>query len=86
MIRELVARDESGKPYTVRYEAVNAMLLNEFLKEHHKVEAQDKKIGELEAAISEMKAALKAQGAQIQKVGVQAETAKSAARLVSSNE
>src|SRR5207247_10501010 len=32
----LVARDEQGKPYTVRYEAVNAMLLNEFLKEHRK--------------------------------------------------
>ena len=34
---DLVARDEQGKPYTVRYEAVNAMLLNEFLKEHRKV-------------------------------------------------
>src|SRR5207248_11027833 len=34
----LVARDKEGKPYSVRYEAVNAMLLNEFLKEHHKVE------------------------------------------------
>ena len=37
---DLVARDEQGKPYTVRYEAVNAMLLNEFLKEHRKVEEQ----------------------------------------------
>ena len=37
---DLVARDEEGKPYTVRYEAVNAMLLNEFLKEHRKVEEQ----------------------------------------------
>ena len=35
---DLVARDDEGKPYTVRYEAVNAMLLNEFLKEHRKVE------------------------------------------------
>ena len=35
---DLVARDERGKPYTVRYEAVNAMLLNEFLKEHRSVE------------------------------------------------
>ena len=34
---DLVARDDQGKPYTVRYEAVNAMLLNEFLKEHRKV-------------------------------------------------
>ena len=38
---DLVARDAEGKPYTVRYEAVNAMLLNEFLKEHHKGEQQD---------------------------------------------
>jgi len=37
---DLVARDEEGKPYTVRYEAVNAMLLNEFLKAHKKLEAQ----------------------------------------------
>jgi len=35
---DLVARDQQGKPYTVRYEAVNAMLLNEFLKEHRKVQ------------------------------------------------
>ena len=35
---DLVARDDQGNPYTVRYEAVNAMLLNEFLKEHRKVE------------------------------------------------
>jgi hypothetical protein len=38
---DLVARDAEGKPYTVRYEAVNAMLLNEFPKEHHKGEQQD---------------------------------------------
>ena len=35
---DLVARDDEGKPYTVRYDAVNAMLLNEFLKEHRKVQ------------------------------------------------
>jgi hypothetical protein len=40
----LVARDEEGKPYTVRYQAVNAMLLNEFLKEHRKVEQLEKQI------------------------------------------
>lgn len=37
---DLVARDEQGKPYTVRYDAVNAMLLNEFLKEHREVQEQ----------------------------------------------
>lgn len=41
---ELVARDEKGKPYTVRYEAVNAMLLNEFLKEHQQVNSLEQTI------------------------------------------
>ena len=45
---DLVARDAEGKAYTVRYEAVNAMLLNEFLKEHRKVEQQEATIGRLE--------------------------------------
>ena len=58
---DLVARDESGEPYTVRYEAVNAMLLNEFLKEHRKVAA-------LEATVAEMKSALKQQASQIRQV------------------
>jgi hypothetical protein len=40
----LVARDEEGKPYSVRYEAVNAMLLNEFPKTHRKIEEQKSKI------------------------------------------
>src|SRR6266436_4719622 len=43
---DLVARDEQGKPYTVRYDAVNAMLLNEFLKQHRKVEEQSREINE----------------------------------------
>ena len=44
---DLVARDEDGQISTVRYEAVNAMLLNEFLKEHHKVEQQQSTITDL---------------------------------------
>src|SRR5207253_3696212 len=44
---DLITRDESGKPITVRYEAVNTMLLNEFLKEHRKVEAQEATITQL---------------------------------------
>ena len=52
---DLVARDEDGKVMTVRYEAVNAMLLNEFLKEHHKVEAQSCKLREQEATIGQLK-------------------------------
>lgn len=52
---ELVIRDKEGKPYTVRYDAVNAMLLNEFLKEHKKVEAQQSKIDEQQATVAELK-------------------------------
>ena len=55
---DLVARDEQGKPYTVRYEAVNAMLLNEFLKEHRKVEEQGRVNQEQGTTISELKSAL----------------------------
>ncbi len=49
---DLVARDDQGKPYTVRYEAVNAMLLNEFLKEHRKVEELEASIGELKSSLA----------------------------------
>jgi hypothetical protein len=42
---DLVARDKEGKPYSVRYDAVNAMLLNEFLKEHRKNQEQEATIG-----------------------------------------
>jgi hypothetical protein len=50
---DLVARDEDGKPYTVRYEAVNAMLLNEFLKERSTVQQQQKEIDVLKAQLEE---------------------------------
>lgn len=56
---DLVSCDEQGKPYTVRYEAVNAMLLNEFLKEHRKNEQQEARIAEQQKEIDELKAALK---------------------------
>jgi Chaperone of endosialidase len=52
---DLVVRDENGEIYTVRYDAVNAMLLNEFLKEHRKVEEQSRKIQEQEATIAELR-------------------------------
>jgi len=56
---DLVARDAQGKPYTVRYEEVNAMLLNEFIKEHKHVQEQA-------SEISQLKSALKEQGAQLE--------------------
>jgi hypothetical protein len=55
---DLVIRDDAGKPCTVRYEAVNAMLLNEFLKEHRKVEEQDAAITAQQSEIGELKAAM----------------------------
>src|SRR5580765_3478072 len=71
----LVIRDEQGKPLGVRYDKVNAMLLNEFLKEHRRVEKQSREILEQRAMITELKkgmdtvvAQLKEQSAQIQKV------------------
>ena len=62
----LVLPDKDGKPYTVRYDAVNAMLLNEFLKEHRKVE-------KLEAALHAVNERLAEQDAKIQKVSAQLE-------------
>jgi uncharacterized coiled-coil protein SlyX len=96
---DLVVRDKDGKPYSVRYEQVNAMLLNEFLKEHRKVEEQDRRMHEQEATIAELQssvaqqqkgmevliAQLKEQAAQIQKVSNQVEMSKPAPKVVSSN-
>jgi hypothetical protein len=63
---DLVARDEQGKPYTVRYEAVNAMLLNEFLKEHKTVQEQGATIAELKKQISALTAGLQKLSAQLE--------------------
>jgi hypothetical protein len=68
----LVARDEQGKPYTVRYEAVNAMLLNEFLKEHRRVEQLEKQVAALTAGL--------------QKVSAQLELSKTAPQTVLNNQ
>ena len=76
----LITRDEGGKPQTVRYDAVNAMLLNEFLKEHRKVEEQNYKLQEQEATIAQLKsgmrtlaATVKEHDSKIQKVSDQLE-------------
>ena len=82
---DLVARDEQGKPYTVRYEAVNAMLLNEFLKEHHKVESLEKAMAEQQKDNAAMRAMLKEQAAQIQKVSARLEVTKTAPQTVLNN-
>jgi trimeric autotransporter adhesin len=83
---DLVARDADGKTYTVRYEAVNAMLLNEFLKEHRKVEALEKAMTEQQKENAAMRAMLKEQAAQIQKVSAQLELNKTASQIVLNNQ
>ena len=75
----LVLPDKEGKPYTVRYEAVNAMLLNEFLKEHRAVQGQQKEIDALKAELKEQKAL-------IQKVSAQLELSKPAPQTVLNNQ
>lgn len=71
---DLVVRDKNGEPWTVRYEQINAMLLNEFLKEHKKVEEQEASVSRLESKILTMTAQLKEQAAEIQKVSARLET------------
>jgi Chaperone of endosialidase len=73
---DLVVRDENGEIYTVRYDAVNAMLLNEFLKEHHEVE-------QLEATVASLVATVKDQAVQLQKVSAEVGINKPAAKVVS---
>ena len=63
---DLVARDEQGKPYSVRYEAVNAMLLNEFLKEHRKVQEQEATITELKSTVAQQQKESRSTAAQQQ--------------------
>jgi hypothetical protein len=93
---DLVIRDPDGKAYTVRYEAVNAMLLNEFLKEHRKVEQQECKIREQERTITQLKKDLQATAANqqkqiqalsagLQKVSAQLEVSKASAQTVLNN-
>ena len=78
----LVARDREGEIYTVRYEAVNAMLLNEFLKEHKKVEQLQATVAQQQKGMDVLTAQLKEQAAQIQKVNSQLEMSKPAAKVV----
>jgi hypothetical protein len=60
---DLVVRDKAGKPFTVRYDEVNAMLLNEFLKEHRKVETLEAKVARLEATLEKVSARMESEHA-----------------------
>jgi hypothetical protein len=68
---DLIVRDADGQPLSVRYDAVNAMLLNEFLKEHRRNEEQARKIQEQEMTIAEMKSGMKALAAALNEQALQ---------------
>ena len=82
---DLVVRDKKGEIYTVRYDAVNAMLLNEFLKEHRKNEEQQSKIEQQEAKIVRPQKQIEALAAGLQKVSVQLEVIRPAPQTALNN-
>jgi len=87
---DLVVKDAEGKVYTVRYEAVNAMLLNEFLKEHKAFIEEQRKVEKLEATVAqqhkEFETAVTELKGQIQKVSAQLELSKAAPQTVVNNQ
>src|SRR6266852_952002 len=83
---DLVARDAKGKVYTVRYEAVNAMLLNEFLKEHRTVQELKSTAAKQEATIAHQQKQIEALSAGLQKVSAQIEVSKPAPQMVGNNQ
>jgi len=76
---DLVVHDQTGKPYSVRYDQVNAMLLNEFLKAHRRMEEQD-------ATIARQQKQIDALAAGLNKVSIQVELTKSAPQTVLNNQ
>ena len=83
---DLVINGRDGKPYTVRYEAVNAMLLNEFLKEHRKNEEQEATIAQLkqdfQSRLADQQKQIEALTAGLEKVSAQLEASKPAPQVV----
>jgi len=89
----LVARDAKGEVYTVRYEAVNAMLLNEFLKEHRTMQELKSTVAKQEAIIAQQQkgmeavaAGLKEQDSKIEKMSAQLEVSKPAPQMALNNQ
>jgi trimeric autotransporter adhesin len=83
--RELVARDEEGKAYTVRYDAVNAMLLNEFLKAHRKAEAEERRVESLETTVAEQRKQIDSLTAAMEKVNARVESTVPTGSLMADN-
>jgi Chaperone of endosialidase len=83
---DLVVRDKEGKPYSVRYDQVNAMLLNEFLKEHHTVQELKSAAAKQEATIARQQKQIDALSAAVQKVSAQLDLSKPAPQTVLNNQ
>jgi Chaperone of endosialidase len=89
---DLVGRNPEGQPESVRYEQINAMLLNEFLKEYRKGEEQDRKIQEQETTIAELRSEIRnlaamvnEQASQLQNVSAQLRITNATAQAIASN-
>ena len=83
---DLVVRDKEGKPYSVRYDQVNAMLLNEFLKEHKAFVEEQREVGQQQKEIEALKTELKEQRALIEKVNDKMELTASASQTMVNNQ
>jgi predicted polyphosphate/ATP-dependent NAD kinase len=81
----LVARDRNGQVETVRYTAVNTMLLNEFLKEHKAFIEEQHKIEKLQSTVAQQQKQIEALTAGLQKVSAQLEVSRSAPEMVFNN-
>jgi len=88
--RDLVVRDKEGKPYSVRYDQVNAMLLNEFLKEHRKVEKLEATVVQqqerFQSKLAEQQKQIEALTSGLQKVSARIEASKPATQTVLNNQ
>ena len=82
---DLVMCDDDGEIYTVRYEAVNAMLLNEFLKEHRNVQELKSTVAKQESTIAQQQKQIEALTTGLQKVSDQMDLAKAAPQLVAND-
>jgi predicted RNase H-like nuclease (RuvC/YqgF family) len=90
---DLVGRNREGQPESVRYEQINAMLLNEFLKEHRRGEEQDCKIQKQESTIAELKSEIRNLGtmvseqtSELRNVSAQLQISHAAAQEIASNQ
>jgi len=82
---DLVARDDEGKAYTVRYDAVNAMLLNEFLKAHRKAEAEERKVESLETTVAKQQQQIESLTGAVEKISARVESTLPTGSLMADN-